>query len=67
MPGIIVGIDGSPHSQRALEVAITEAALHHAPLTVLTVHQVLMGSASYQVAHHAHVPVLIVPPADRKP
>ena len=147
MPGIIVGIDGSHNSQRALDVAIAEAALRHAPLTVLTVHQVvagysghgvafpgddaladkareaaqaevdtvlanvgdsrpssvtvrgvsglpaeaildaakdadmivvgsrgaggfsrlLMGSVSSQVAHHAHVPVLIVPPADRKP
>jgi len=147
VPGIIVGIDGSHHSQRALEVAIREAALRHAPLTVLTVHQVvagysghgvaypgddaladkarqaaqeevdsvvaklgdarpssvtvrgvsglpaealldaakdadlivvgsrgaggfsrlLMGSVSYQVAHHAHIPVLIVPPADRMP
>lgn len=146
MPGIIVGIDGSGHSQRALEVAIAEAALRRVPLTVLAVHQVvagysghgvaypgddvladkarqaaqeevdravadlgdaqppsitvlgvsglpaetilaaakdadlivvgsrgaggfsrlLMGSVSYQVAHHSHVPVLIVPPADRK-
>ena len=147
MPGIIVGLDGSHNSQRALEVAITEAAIRHAPLTVIAVHQVvagysghgvaypgddalaekarqaaqaevdgvvarlgdsqpasitvrgvsglpaetildaakdadmivvgsrgaggfsrlLMGSVSSQVAHHAHVPVLIIPPADRKP
>ena len=39
MPGIIVGIDGSGHSQRALTWAMNEAAVHHAPLTVLTVHQ----------------------------
>ncbi len=147
MPGIIVGLDGSHHAQRALEVAIAEAALRHLPLTVIAVHQVmagytghgvafpgddaladkareaaqaevdsvlanvgdsrpssvtvrgvsglpaeaildaakdadlivvgsrgaggfsqlLMGSVSSQVTHHAHVPVLIVPPADRKP
>jgi nucleotide-binding universal stress UspA family protein len=40
MPGVIVGIDGSHHSTRALEWALKEAALHHAPLTVLTVHSV---------------------------
>ncbi|MGH3251261.1 MAG: universal stress protein [Trebonia sp.] len=40
MPGIVVGIDGSHHSRRALEWAIREAALRRAPLTVLTVHQV---------------------------
>lgn len=39
MPGIIVGIDGSGHSQRALTWAIKEAAARQAPLTVLTVHQ----------------------------
>jgi nucleotide-binding universal stress UspA family protein len=38
MPGIIVGIDGSDHSQRALEWAIGEAAVRRTPLTVLTVH-----------------------------
>jgi nucleotide-binding universal stress UspA family protein len=40
MPGIIVGIDGSHHSTRALEWALKEAALQHAQLTVLTVHSV---------------------------
>jgi nucleotide-binding universal stress UspA family protein len=40
MPGIVVGIDGSHHSTRALEWALKEAALQHAPLTVLTVHSV---------------------------
>lgn len=43
MPGIIVGIDGSAHSLKALEWAITEAAIRHAPLTVLTVHQAVAG------------------------
>ena len=43
MSGIIVGVDGSGHSQRALEWAMKEAALRHAPLTVLTVHQALRG------------------------
>jgi nucleotide-binding universal stress UspA family protein len=40
MPGIVVGIDGSHHSTRALEWALKEAVLRHAPLTVLTVHSV---------------------------
>jgi len=40
MPGIVVGIDGSEHSQHVLEWAMQEAALRQAPLTVLTVHEV---------------------------
>lgn len=40
MPGIVVGVDGSHHSTRALEWALKEAALEDAPLTVLTVHTV---------------------------
>lgn len=43
MPGIIVGIDGSAHARKALEWAVTEAAVRHAPLTVLTVQQAVAG------------------------
>ena len=43
MPGIIVGVDGSGHSQRALEWAMKEAAMRHAPLTILTVHPAIVG------------------------
>jgi nucleotide-binding universal stress UspA family protein len=43
MPGILVGIDGSAHSQRALEWAAKEAGLRHTSLTVLTVHQAVAG------------------------
>lgn len=37
MPGIIVAIDGSAHSQSALEWAMDEAAIRLAPLTVVSV------------------------------
>jgi nucleotide-binding universal stress UspA family protein len=40
MPGITVGVDGSDNSHRALEWAMKEAALRHAALTVLAVHEV---------------------------
>jgi nucleotide-binding universal stress UspA family protein len=40
MTGITVGYDGSHSSQQALEWAMREAAIRHAPLTVLTVHPV---------------------------
>jgi nucleotide-binding universal stress UspA family protein len=43
MPGIIVGIDGSERSRHALEWAANEAAVRHAPLTVLTVCQAVSG------------------------
>ena len=39
MPGIIVGIDGSSHSQVALDWAMREAKLRREPLSVLTVVQ----------------------------
>ena len=50
MPGIVVGVDGSGHSRKALERAANEAAAHHVPLTVLVVHQAVRdvyGSASH--------------------
>jgi len=43
MSGIIVGVDGSGHSERALEFAMKEAAIRHVPLTVLTVHEAIRG------------------------
>jgi nucleotide-binding universal stress UspA family protein len=43
MPGIIVGVDGSGHSQRALDWAMKEAAVRHMRLSVLTVHPAIKG------------------------
>ena len=43
MSGIIVGVDGSGHSQRALEWAMHEAAVRQVPLTVLTVNEAVRG------------------------
>jgi len=43
MSGIIVGVDGSGHSQRALKFAMKEAVIRHMPLTVLTVHEAVRG------------------------
>jgi nucleotide-binding universal stress UspA family protein len=40
MPGITVGVDGSHHAQPALDWAVKEAGIRHAPLTVLAVHEV---------------------------
>jgi len=37
MSGIVVGVDGSDHSHRALIWAMRQAALQYVPLTVLTV------------------------------
>jgi nucleotide-binding universal stress UspA family protein len=43
MSGIVVGVDGSGHSQRALEWAIHEAAIRQVPLSVITVHPAIVG------------------------
>ena len=51
MPGIIVGIDGSVHSKNALEWAMKEAAIRHAPLTVISVHPVIAGFSGRAVAY----------------
>jgi nucleotide-binding universal stress UspA family protein len=51
MLGIIVGIDGSAHSRRALEWAVNEAAVRHAPLTVLTVNQAAAGFLARPVTY----------------
>ncbi len=40
MPGIVVGVDGSPNSERALDWAMKQAAAVHAPLAVIAVHEV---------------------------
>jgi len=40
MPGILVGIDGSDNSRKALDWAVREAGLRGTSLTVLAVHQV---------------------------
>jgi nucleotide-binding universal stress UspA family protein len=43
MSGILVGVDGSGHSQRALEWAAKEAAVRQTSLAVLTVDQAVRG------------------------
>jgi nucleotide-binding universal stress UspA family protein len=53
MPGIVVGVDGSANSRPALEWAMSEAAVKHAPLTVLTVHEV---AATFWTHHPVAVP-----------
>ena len=51
MPGIVVGIDGSAHSRRALEWAMREAAIRRVPLTVITVHEIAVGYWGSDVAY----------------
>jgi nucleotide-binding universal stress UspA family protein len=47
MAGIVVGVDGSGHSRRALERAAAEAVAHNLPLTVLVVHQAVRDVYGY--------------------
>lgn len=51
MPGIVVGVDGSGCSRRALDWAINEAAIRHTPLTVLTVYPPVRGHWSAVVEY----------------
>jgi nucleotide-binding universal stress UspA family protein len=46
MPGIIVGVDGSEHSRRALGWAMREAASHQLPLTVINVQRAAVRPAT---------------------
>lgn len=53
MSGILVGIDGSRHSGKALEWAAREAALRNVPLTVLTVCQNVVGYTGYAYGYES--------------
>ena len=64
MPGIVVGVDGSAHSHRALIWAIRQAVQQHVPLTVVAVRPdpvrpvtgVYWGVHAYpEVAHNPEV------------
>lgn len=54
MPGIIVGVDGSPECGHALSWAIREASLRHLPLTIVTVEPRPVRPATdiYWGVHH---------------
>jgi nucleotide-binding universal stress UspA family protein len=55
VPGIVVGVDGSPNSERALDWALKIAAGMHTSATVVAVHEVAKS-------YWGHIPV--VGPAD---
>ena len=58
MSGIVVGIDSSNHSMTALEWAMREAAVHGAPLTVVTVEVVV--ASGWGGSHPMDRPVVVV-------
>ncbi len=51
MRGIIVGTDGSARSHKALEWAVREAGIRKAPLTVLTVQQLVVDFFGTVIAY----------------
>jgi nucleotide-binding universal stress UspA family protein len=53
MSGIVVGVDGSIHSQNALEWALTESALRRTPLTVIAVSPVASSIFGLSAQHYA--------------
>jgi nucleotide-binding universal stress UspA family protein len=52
MPGIVVGVDGSPNSLKALDWALGEAAVRRSPLTVLAVAPVAIGAFGISPVHY---------------
>jgi nucleotide-binding universal stress UspA family protein len=54
MPEIVVGVDGSGHSQRALGWAVREAAVRQCALTVVVVHELFRGYAALGAADADH-------------
>jgi nucleotide-binding universal stress UspA family protein len=56
MPGIVVGVDGSLNSERALDWAMKAAATRHAPLTVvLSGHEVVKSCWGGEPVHDWHL------------
>lgn len=53
MPGIVVGVDGSANARFAMEWAIKEGAVRHAPVIVVTVNEV---AASFWTGNPITVP-----------
>src|ERR1700678_1428956 len=51
MPGIVVGVDGSEHSRKALAWAVHEAGIRRAPLTIVSVQPSVAGIFSPAVAY----------------
>ncbi len=52
MPGIVVGVDGSAHSRKALDWALTEAALRGTTLTVMAVSPVAASIFGLSAQHY---------------
>jgi nucleotide-binding universal stress UspA family protein len=52
MPGIVVGVDGSPHSLNALDWALGQAEVRRMPLTALAVAPVAIGLFGIAPLHY---------------